>query len=195
MINDNQLRCRRFGITGTPRSGTHYMRWCFWKIGLRIGAEVDDGPDGQVSWMLAGQSPAVLKQKFEFLYHQVRNPINSIGSLQSFRKFEWEQVADEYGQVIPEPSGLRRCCWAWIIGNQMAEEKAVHTHRVEAARDFWPELLNQIGVEQQPFPDVNKKFNTRRSNYTPINWKKIKDASGTYYRTIKEMAERYGYEV
>ena len=165
-------------IIGCPRSGTGYASKFF-----NIGHEKIN-QNGISSWCLVNNpplyGPSLKEVQIKFpttaIFHQIRNPINTISSFNSMSNKAWEYFTNILN-LNPLDSPLKKGMEIYFQWNTKAKEIANFTYKVE-----------QI---EQSFPDIklylNKKENTRKHilytendflNTDKILWGKIKELYG-----------------
>ena len=191
-------------ITGCSRSGTGYISHLMCRAGIDIGHE-EYGNDGISSWLLAVDAdkmpwgPTRRNVTFQHIFHQVRHPLKTIGSIYTHEPEE--SFAYSFSH-LPEfecyrgSSKLVRSACYWYGWNLLAEAQAEFTYRVENVDQAIPEIARRLGravpddiVKTVP-TDVNNKGWSR-----PLRWKDLeRNIPEEVYTKIVEMAKRYGYE-
>lgn len=181
------------GITGSPRSGTHYARKCFWDAGIRLAAEEGIERDGVCSWKLAGKN---CRSRFRVIFHQVRHPLKTIGSLQTMSDGEWECMEEYLAEVnlLKISNVVRRAMLFWLEWNRLAESIADYRYRVEDFAEEWLPLLAKAGFMLRPLPEVSKRFNSRRKRYTPLSWDDLRAADKSLEDSIRYVSWKLGYK-
>ncbi|MEO0878065.1 MAG: hypothetical protein AAFY48_25970, partial [Bacteroidota bacterium] len=82
----------------------------------------------------------------------------------------------------------------WYYWNQLAEERASFTYRVENLDEVLPDLLRIGGFPTQFIQnhDVAKTTNTRP--HSGLGWEDLRKEDEGLTKKIIEMAVRYGYQ-
>lgn len=168
----------KFIIIGCPRSGTGYASKFF-----NIGHErIND--NGISSWCLVknpplyGPSLEEIQNKFPQvpIYHQIRNPVDTISSFLSMSENAWRYFTTQL-ELNPNTSKLKKGMQIYYKWNQLAKNIADFTYCLEEIETVFPHI--------KPFS--NKRENTRpHLNYTEKDflkedkelWDKIKKIYG-----------------
>jgi len=186
-----------FLITGCGRSGTKYITEVLRQCGLDVGHETL-GKDGVVSSIWAvydSYYPSYHHQgprpHFDTVLHQVRHPLDTIGSLMTSSAESWYWNA-RHIPIDPERwSPLRKAeayYWHW---NHLVSHEAVYRYRVEDLVDCWPVVCAFVGLPTDTaLPDVPKDTNHR--DHPTVQWKNLFPG---WQNLIQRMAKEYGYEV
>lgn len=142
----------QFIITGCPRSGTRYASKFF-----NVGHECINS-NGVSSWCLIknpplyGPSLKEVQSKFPgiSIYHQIRNPVDTISSFLSMKEKAWEYFTIQL-KLDPKSSKLKKGMEIYYEWNQLAKNIADFTYCLEEIETVFPHI--------KPFS--NKKENTR----------------------------------
>lgn len=226
------LKERSLLIVACGRSGTLYVCRLFRKIGIDLGHE-HVGKFGCCSMYFVpnhsdfsivnhGQKVPIHKGeskqdfKFEHIWHQVRHPLPTIDSLaKAFTQKVRLWTHEALGVPLPGTSGKRRCKmedkihWAmhyWVINNRLCEAQSEWTYRLEAIP--WEQMLDRIGIEQIPIPDVSTTTNRSlrfamrskaqvkeiKKHIHDTQWNTLRRINRDLAEEIKEMAVAYGYK-
>jgi len=184
-----------FLITGCGRQGTKYIAKALSMCGLDVRHE-SVGTDGTVSSFYCFESDTypgdhiVPRPSFNLVLHQVRNPLDTISSIQTGMSWNW---TCKFLPVGAEDELVKRCCYNWLVFNEHAEKQAAMTYQIEKLENVWGELQNLIGFNK-PYKNIERlprNINTRR--HTNLNWCDIKRAAPEIYEDIVLASERYGY--
>jgi len=170
-------------VTGFPRSGTGYTARTLRFAGLDVGHE-KVGSDGVVSWWhLLGAD------KFDKVFHQVRNPIDTISSAMTINNSSIRKLS-----TITEPNvdKLKFLMQSWLDWNELAESKAQMTYRVEDVEDLFPILRKEMGIKGG-FPNVRTTINKREHEVLSVEDLRKVDSELT--DKIIERARQYGYKL
>jgi len=158
---------RRVLITGCGRSGTRYMTFVLRRLGLDVPHE-RLGRDGMASWTMAVEAaerpygPASDAVQFEHVFHQVRDPLAVIRSVETFGPDSWAFVY-AHTSCRPEDPPLVRGAKYWLHWNDHAERLACWRYRVEDVASALPDLCARLGVAFRPVAArVPADVNTRR---------------------------------
>ncbi len=176
---------RKLLIIGCGRSGTMYTVKLLQELGFDIQHEVM-GSDGMVSWFATFEDccclpkehlPPVKHSDFIIL-HQVRHPVETIASIQTFTERSWQRVCMRVPEISLRDPLLVRCMKYWYHWNSIAEEKAVLTYRVES--------LDRLDTQR-----VSKRINQRE--HSELTWADLKSVHSALCESVREVADRYGY--
>lgn len=177
-------------ILGCPRSGTKFISEIFNINGIQIGHE-KMGSFGISSWCLvSGDDKVCHGPSYEkvlnifgnnsLIYHQVRNPLQTISSLTTISKKSFDFVKNYIPMDSKESLNLK-CMKFWYYWNLMAEKLTTNRYRIEDV-DFL--LPNFKGLNQ-------KNINSRR--HVNLNWDDLRMENEELANNIKVLSERYGY--
>lgn len=142
----------QFIITGCPRSGTRYASKFF-----NVGHECINS-NGVSSWCLVknpplyGPSLKEVQSKFPgvSIYHQIRNPVDTISSFLSMSENAWGYFNSTLN-LDPNTSKIERGMEIYYKWNQLAKNLANFTYCLEE--------IEVIFSDRKSF--FNKKYNTR----------------------------------
>jgi hypothetical protein len=185
-------------ICGCGRSGTKYTATVLQRLGLDVGHE-RLGKDGIVSSMWAldvAEYPPYHEQgpqpEFDVILHQVRNPLDTIGSLTTALPSSWAWNAKHLPlQITWEP--VRKAAVYWYYTNKHIERRAEWTYQVESLPWKWHEWCERLDInaEYGQVVDIPKNVNSRE--HQTVQWFDICKAT-ELWPEILVMAKRYGYE-
>ena len=176
-----------FLITGCPRSGTGYALEVMRAAGDVVGEENYNGKDdlcGVVSW----KHIALMPEKFDLIYHQVREPLWVISSMTTMAEVNFKLMERYVGRIIYK-NKFHRCMWLWLKWNELIEKADIKqgwkveefTERFVIAKGFnnWKNIPNNI--------------NSRKGKYKlrPLNFLKKTDKELT--DKIIRKGKEYGY--
>lgn len=184
-----------FLITGCGRSGTKYIAIALQRSGLDVGHE-RMGNDGIVSAFYCldvNQYPgkhSVPRPEFNLILHQVREPLETIASLQTGKSWGW---ICKFQPIDIDAPLLKRCCYHWLMLSEEAERQAVLTYRIESLEDEWPTLQRLIGFEAPYSAIANLPRTVNARKHDDITWSDVKQAAPEIYDDIRAAANRYGY--
>jgi hypothetical protein len=222
---DNGGQKKKLLIIGCGRSGTLYSAEVFRALGLNILHERDVvanqecGRDGYASWFLTVEDPQppfgpnAVGCEFQYILHQVRDPLKVIASFAQFilqkgqksPAFLEKHVPDFLeGMDNPDLSLKEKLILQssryWYHWNLLAEEKASGTIQIEKLELLLPRLSADLGLAYKPefIADVSKETNQRGIYLVDqpwvINWKEIEKLDHRLYDQIRNLAVHYGYE-
>lgn len=200
-------------ITGCPRSGTQYIAQVLNNCGLDIGHEVD-GAAGIAFWAMASDKglkdkPAANEYQFRHIFHQVRHPLDTISSVNTFSEVCWRFIRSNIPEISRRDSKLVRAAKFWYYWNLMAENKAEMTYRVEDIENVFDEMATRLGVQldKSVLKKVPKNVHSRQSFFKKFisfrryyvkkyTWADLrKELDPDLYQKIIVMTKRYGYSV
>lgn len=174
-------------ITGCPRSGTKYISRVLQECGLDIGHDKVWGKDGISSWFYAAREVP----NNSVVVCQIRNPVNTIGSLQTIGSNAWE-FFDTHIHCGLDNELILRGMKAWLYWNRLAMEKAIFTYRIEDIENQWGRICELIGIDHS-LPDIDTNTNTRLGRYEPLSLKDLYEQDMKLYVEIVKMATELGY--
>jgi hypothetical protein len=192
-------------ITGCGRSGTEYMSRLLRQSGYDIKHE-KPGAIGSVSWPMAVAlySPwgPASKDQFQYVFHQVRNPLKVITSwfvnLSSLDRDEWKFIRFHIPEILEDDPLIVQCAKYWYYWNLKVEQVADWRYQIEhmdAILDefqFRSGLILNVDILNKLPHDINKWGKINRE----ITWNELEIALPTdLYNNLQEMAIRYGYAV
>lgn len=189
---------KRILVIGCPRSGTRYTAEVLRQMGVKVEHE-RMGRDGTVSsWFTVDdyyypRAHGGRRADFEFdcVVHQVRHPLDVIGSLETAMNpawWHWQQAHTGISKESDYP-GAR----FWLAWNEMCEQQPTDlAYRVEAMDEAWVGLSWLLFGEVRSLPSVSKEMGRlRRPNRKTPSW----DDLGPYAEDVKKKAAEYGYAV
>lgn len=185
-------------VIGCPRSGTRYTNEVLRQMGLKVEHE-KMGRDGTVSSWFAVDDYYYPRAHggrradfhFDLVVHQVRHPLDVIGSLETAMNpawWHWQQAHTGISKESEYP-GSR----FWLAWNERCEAQPTDLSlRVEAMEDAWPTLSELLFGEERPLPNVSPETGRlRRPNRRAPSW----DDLGPYAEPVRKKAAEYGYAV
>jgi hypothetical protein len=191
-------------IIGCGRSGTRYASKVLRNCGLKIGHEREAGEDGMTSWMSIAKPEEL--EAFDVIFHQVREPLGVIASFKTVMKRTWRTIAEVEPRISLEDSLLLRSMKYWLYWNQLCEEKAVKTYRVENMMKELPDILKAIDVGmtdemRKKASNVPTNDHTRQKGhkvsdtYEAVTWDDLECEDIIICTQIRDQAIRYGYDI
>lgn len=181
---------KKLVVIGCGRSGTGFSTRLFQELGLDIKHE-EMGKDGTSSW------PATLwnhlPQEFEHIFHQVREPLNAISSIQTFVEGSWRFIGRQNFFKLTDDKILNSANY-WYHWNLLAETRTDFRYRVEDIFDLLPLICSELGMEYKDLSYLKEKgINSRKGTFDKLTWGTIKEKNEALYNKIYNMALRYGY--
>jgi hypothetical protein len=194
---------KRLLIIGCGRSGTRYVSKVLGRCGLKMGHE-RPGENGMASWVSLCRPGEI--EEYDFVFHQVREPLGVISSFQTVMNRSWRKIYDAEPRIDREEPKLLRCMKYWLYWNQLCEEKARKTYRVENIRKALPEMLELMGVpptedvlneaKQVPTNDHTRvKGHKVSDTYKAVTWDDLECEDIIICTQIRDQAIRYGYDI
>eukprot|EP00054_Salpingoeca_dolichothecata_P015482 m.89290 g.89290 ORF g.89290 m.89290 type:complete len:336 (-) comp21511_c0_seq2:78-1085(-) len=192
-------------VTGTGRSGTHFVSHAFSRLGFDVAHE-SVGKHGSVSWTYAVVDPRneypwqigqrLTDQRYFQVFHVVRHPLKAIASLETFHSSSWNFIArhthevPELNNVLPE---TRRALIHWVTWNKNIEKFA--DWRFQTEHTDIAEICLRAGFDgkqcrQQLNADTVRKHSRKHNELT---WEKLEELDPYFAGEAKKMAIRYGY--
>ena len=189
-------------ITGCGRSGTTYISKYFKKIGFDVGHE-RLGVNGISSWYLSSEQKKVpfgpSLNEVSYLpfpiVHQVREPLQSISSIQSIGKLSWDFIKKEV-PINDSDSGILKSMKYWYFWNIKSENKSIFTYRIESLDESIFELCRMAKIDiasSKLNMQLNKKINSRKHKH--LTWDDLRKESIVLTDQIIEMGKNYGYKI
>ena len=174
-------------ITGCARSGTHYIAKVLAAVGLNIQHEAFRG-DGVVAWPLV---PLLRESNNTLIFHQVRHPLDVIGSCETLRAESWDYIARYVS--LPNRQNTFECGMKyWWVWTKMADHIAHYTYRIENLYKEWPEITYRIGINPIKLPEISPNTNSRQ--HTKVTWEMLYEINSDLAEAVKQQARWYGYE-
>lgn len=221
---------KRLLIVGCPRSGTKYATTVWRRSGVPIGHEyVDDC--GTCSWLFAvdadqypyfpweppkGRCAHVGERRSQFLFdlcwHQIRQPLRSIGSIAlvlGLDQWAWlrESTTIELARASKRTDPILLAMQLWVQWNRLCAEQADWTYRVEDFAAFWPRMTTKVGIPNCPLPAVSPTTNRAKRWAKPYTDREaiqalpdptfadLKRVSPQWAEEVRRLAAEYRYEV
>jgi len=212
-------------IIGCGRSGTLYGAEVFRALGLNLLHERDVvfnqecGRDGYASWFLTVDDPQppygpnAVGCEFQYILHQVRDPLKVIASFAQFILQQGqkspaflEKYIPGFNQEIDNPDLSHReklilqSSRYWYHWNLLAEKKASETIQIEKLELLLPRLSADLGLAYKPekIANISKETNQRGIYLADqpwvIHWKEIEVLDPCLHDKIRNLAAHYGYE-
>lgn len=220
------IQNRKLLITGCARSGTLYASRVWQALGLDIPHERPVPPDGQMgrdgisSWLMAANDPrppygpSALNYQFDYVIHQVRDPLKVIASAAQFiiraNRQGKKYIIDNCPRVNltlqqqnlePKQQWILQAALYWHHWNLMAEQNANITVRLENIANQLPVVCERFGVKfnNESVSRVPANTNSRRLYIKEapwiIDWQILDDIDTGLCSAIIEQANNYGYEI
>ena len=174
-------------ITGIGRSGTKYTNQLLNKAGIITGHEMLN-VDGIVCW-----KHAIYSYNFKQVFHQVRNPLNCISSLQTISKNSMQLMA-KYVDIDKQKSWLNQCMQSYLLWNEMSGGRAVKTYQVERIETVWNELVAAFGRKNIAMPEMDKTVHSRKGSYKVLSVADLNNEDKRLTNKIIKLAKKYGYD-
>lgn len=187
-------------ITGSERSGTLYTATVLRNAGIDAGheravnikgsRELEDG-EVEVSWEAAPLGLAA------YTVHQVRHPLQAIGSSAARQTFDWDHRRSAWGyyaarffpEIATEPTPLLRAARYWLAWNGAI--KADMRWQVETLKAAQlNKALAQAGHKVPTAAALRETEHVHESDAAPIEWGQL----GHLEEPIRALAAEYGYE-
>lgn len=186
-------------ITGCGRSGTKFTATLLQQLGVKVLHE-KMGEEGIVSSTMAVRpeeprfGPPYPKEGFELTLHQVRNPLDVIGSslTANMNNMRW---AAQYVPIDVEASRLKIAVQYWYYWNKETEKHADHRYKLEDIENIFPQFCEWTGAKQdiQVYKSIPKNTNTRQ--HKTVSWAEIELVLNDmkFYKKCRKLEEEYGY--
>ena len=144
-------------VIGTGRSGTGHFTAVAADLGMDIGHETE-GKDGISSWCLVSKLPYSpygpahpdINWDNHLVGMQIRNPLQTIASLETFNKSSWAFILDDAQDRVNQKwwkkaSMRKKAMWHWLDWNQRALEQAEVHWTLGDAPGIGPALAQGTG--------------------------------------------------
>lgn len=167
-------------VTGCGRSGTKWLADVLQSLGLDMKHE-GEGKLGAVSWCLAAGSLDLpswhgpVTTTDWLIFHLVREPLATIGSLTTMRRASYEWAARH---VPLDPFGWdpwKLALHYWVLWNELVSSRAILRVRVEAVTPF--------------IPPANKR------KHPSASWERITRVDPDMSQRAQLLGLRYGYQI
>lgn len=189
-------------ITGTGRSGTHYLSHLMCAMGLDFPHE-RVGKHGTASWkhIVTGtfinrkgdRQTEICSEGFERILHVVRHPMKVISSMQTFGPATWRFMAEHAAVDLDAPLPIRGM-QAWLEWNRIIEMRAHWRFQIETLPEQFDEFCRQAEIPLQPMPTVpDNVADSRVKRYRPLSWRELRDHDEVQAERVRDMANAYGY--
>ena len=182
-----------FLVLGTPRSGLAYTTMVLRQLKLSVAHE-GIGADGACGWPFV---PCIMPKSNITILHQVRNPLDSIGSMQCISEESWSYIGHYLKMDIMKTSDLIfRGMQCWYHWNKMVEDKAIFTYRVEDMERVWGNICELLKINKMiSFPlDISTDINTRAEFYEPLETEDLLNSNSTLATRVLSLGTTYGYK-
>lgn len=182
-----------FLVLGTPRSGLAYTTQILRQLKLSIAHE-GIGADGACGWPFV---PCTIQNPNITIFHQVRNPLKAISSMQTISEESWAYIAHYLKMELMKTNDLVfRGMQCWYHWNKLAEDKAIFTYRVEDMERVWGNICELLRINRTvSFPvDVPTNINTRWEHYEPLEEEDLLFSNSTLATRVLSLGQRYGYK-
>lgn len=170
----------KYIIIGCPRSGTGYASKFF-----NLGHEYMN-QNGISSWCLVNDPPLFgpslkeVKETFKNvkIFHQVRNPIDTISSFFSMSDKAWRYFEKELG-LNTQNTRLKNGMLIYYHWNKLCLDLSDFTYKLEDIEKKFPTVQNRVDkkTNQRKHPNFTENDCIREDN---ILWDKIQD----FYNSI-----------
>lgn len=198
-------------ITGCGRSGTAYIRKVLNAANLKFAHEQWQGRNkifnlskinhGLVDWHLPFEEE---KNKFQYIFHQIRHPIQQISSAQTISNESWDFIENRI-PIQKEDSLLLKCMKWWYFWNKKSLNISDYSYSVEKLSQensleqklFLMELYKIYNkkFDINIFQKINKKENTRVGKFTNISKQDLFKENEVLATKIEIFAKDFGYEL
>ena len=174
-------------ITGIGRSGTKYTATLLQKARISVGHEMLLS-DGIVCW-----KHAIFAAQFSPVIHQLRDPIHTIGSMQTISKDSIKYM-DRYVITAKANNELHLLMQLWYKWQLLCEHYSKFTFRVENIAKSWDAIMEILLRKNVAMPIVPTDTHTRKGKYKPITLQQMFDIDRQLTIDIITFAKKYGYK-
>lgn len=189
-------------ITGTGRSGTHYISHLMCAMGFDFPHE-RIGKDGTASWkhIVSGtfvnrkgdRRTEICSDGFVRILHVVRHPMKAISSMQTFGPATWRYMAEHAAVDLDAPLPIRGM-QAWVEWNRLIERRAHWRFQIEMLPEQFDEFCRQAELPVRSMPAVSDGVaDSRVKRYRPLSWEQLRAFDALRAERVRDMADAYGY--
>lgn len=188
-------------VVGTGHAGTFFVAEMFQALGIDVRHELVGG-DGVAGWnfthLLRDEFPQHGLHKDSVVFQQVRHPLEVISSVVCMLEQTWIDMGDRakhrgYDWNPLDDNHPVRGMKYWIAWNHFAAGIADYTYRLEAVRSALPIILNMIGLQNEPMPQVPPRLNRHKYDHI-FTWAELHEANSYLCKIVREMSVLYGYK-
>lgn len=188
-------------ITGCGRSGTKFIAKLLQKLGKNVAHE-GIGNAGIVSTYVLpkdvtvsspyGPNFAQLPYNSYTILHQIRNPLDTISSLQTTSDDSWNFFKN-YIDINSDDSIILKGMKYWYYWNKKAESVSEWSYRIENLKNVFQKFCNYCNTiaDYDILENMRKDVNTRE--HTQLSWKDLNSRDKNLTNKIKILAKEYGY--
>lgn len=200
------LRCK-LAVVATTRSGTVYATQLLRHLSLDVLHEAL-GADGGVGFNLGFTDRRVLHGNdtnpgrwamegvaFDRVWHQVRHPLATLGSLQTHNSGLWAMVADGLDWSVVDVDPIKRAARYWYEYTQRVKPLVGWRYRVEDLHygsEVYYEMCERLGVVPPGVPPQPLERNARP--HTDVTWEILRARCPRLAARVKALAQELGYE-
>ena len=139
---------------------------------------------------------APINAYFDLVLHQMRSPLDVIGSLLTLTRGSWDFVDNKIGIYHLDDPVLRATRY-WIEWNNHAAEIADYSYRLEDIGGELPAICDMIGLEYDE-AIARDSLNNPRVNarkHPSVTAVDIKSRDAHLFRQLEETAASFGYRL
>jgi hypothetical protein len=198
-------------VLAAPRSATQYLTMVLRNAQVKVGHEmfkrrgtvgmffaVEDVFYPGRHWEESEQHQRRSDYVFDQVWHVTRDPRRTIPSIASTalnsQIWPWQERHTGISCGI-YPKTLRAMLF-WVAWNELIEENEdiSYRFRIEDIDEEWPEIRNRMGIadEHEAVPNVPRDYGSSRK-LEPLSWDDMTAIEPTAAKSVRAMAERYGY--
>ena len=176
-------------IAGTPRCGTQYIAHALQAIDVDVQHEAF-GTQGITAFCIV---PYLANRKEGIVIHQTREPLKVIASMHTIKPNTWDYIINQTG-IDPAYGGILHAVMRLYLKLNNHIDKYHHfRYKIEDIGEKWAQLLDIIGIPNQPLPDIPTNTHTRKDKYLPLTWAELEFRDAELTKYICEMGHSYGY--
>ena len=183
-------------IIGCARSGMEDATELIKSLGYDFRNEDEQAENGFSSWFHVVEK----KKENELFFHQVKNPIKVISTLNTISPKSWEFIK-EHIKMDENYSPLQMAMKYWIEWNKKAEKKSLFTFQSEQLPTAIKNMFEVAEFEEPKMFDINMAFYGRAKNqgvesaseFKEINADDLKNADEKLYKEVIKLSQKYGY--
>ncbi len=139
---------------------------------------------------------APINAHYDLILHQVRTPLNVIGSLLTTTEGSWDYIDNKIG-VYHLDDPILRATRYWIEWNRHAGQIANHSYRVEDIKTELPVICDMIGLEYNEASAhyILKQPPIHSRTHPMVTADDIKNRDACLFQQLEETAALFGYQL
>ncbi len=181
---------KRIIIIGTARSGFKFTATLLQNLKYDIRHE-RYAKDGQVAWQITPWDTDLLHSYGDMVLHQIRDPLETIASLETLREKSWDYIA----QFMPlTENNLVNCMRYWYLWTTEAYLKADDSYRVE---DIYQKFYDFRIAEKHELDNLRyltkSRINARK--HRKLHWEHLIRVDEQLATKCRKIAKHFNYNI